>query len=49
LFPWYSYLFLGRGKPGTHVLALSTLMDAELEASLPPVLRRVRERVTQML
>jgi hypothetical protein len=45
LFPWYSYLFLGRGKPSTHVLALSKLSDAEIEASLPAVLRRLRKQV----
>ena len=45
LFPWYSYLFLGRGKPATHILALSKLTDAQIEQSLPPVLGRLRQRV----
>jgi putative ATP-dependent endonuclease of OLD family len=27
---WYRYLFLGRGKPATHALALGQLKDAEL-------------------
>ncbi len=45
LFPWYSYLFLGRGKPSTHILALSKLTDAQIEQSLPAVLGRLRQRV----
>ena len=44
-FPWYSYLFLGRGKPSTHILALSKLTDQQIEQSLPPVLGRLRQRV----
>lgn len=46
-FPWYSHLFLGRGKPATHVLALGKLTDAAIEAGLPPVLKRLRERVAE--
>lgn len=49
LFPWYSYLFLGRGKPSTHILALSKLTDAELEAGWPLVLQRLRKRVIKKL
>jgi putative ATP-dependent endonuclease of the OLD family len=45
LFPWYSYLFLGRGKPATHVLALTGLDDAAIEARLPAVLKRLRKRI----
>ena len=45
LFPWYSYLFLGRGKPSTHVLALTKLTDAQIQRALPPVLARLRTRV----
>jgi hypothetical protein len=46
LFPWYSYLFLGRGKPATHVLALAGLDDAAIEARLLAVLKRLRKRIT---
>lgn len=45
LFPWYTHLFLGRGKPATHVLALATLNDAAIEQGLPPVLKRLRAHV----
>lgn len=45
LFPWYTHLFLGRGKPATHVLALASIDDKSIEATLPPVLKRLRERI----
>jgi hypothetical protein len=45
LFPWYTHLFLGRGKPSTHVLALASIDDKTIEATLPPVLKRLRERI----
>ena len=32
---WYRYLFLGRGKPSTHVSVLSQLDDAALRAGMP--------------
>ena len=32
---WYRYLFLGRGKPSTHVRVLSGLPDADLAAGAP--------------
>lgn len=34
-FRWYRYLFLGRGKPSTHVHALSGLDDSELVKRIP--------------
>lgn len=48
LFPWYTYLFLGRGKPATHVLALARLDDTAIEASLPAVLKRLRKQIADM-
>lgn len=36
---WYRYLFLGRGKPTTHVRALQRLGDAELAQNAPDALR----------
>lgn len=45
LFFWYRYLFLGRGKPATHTLALLRLTDAELVAGLPDSLRTVVEKI----
>jgi putative ATP-dependent endonuclease of the OLD family len=40
-FFWYRYLFLGRGKPTTHVQALADLDNSELAADSPDVLRRL--------
>lgn len=48
-FPWYSYLFLGRGKPSTHAAALMSIDDADLKARMPDVLQRLAESVTQKL
>lgn len=38
---WYRYLFLGRGKPSTHVRVLSRLSSAELVVSLPEPLKQL--------
>ena len=46
---WYRYLFLGRGKPSTHVRVLSRLSQAELLAGMPPTLERLLQRVKQTL
>lgn len=35
LLRWYRYLFLGRGKPSTHVRVLSGLAAADLAAGAP--------------
>jgi putative ATP-dependent endonuclease of the OLD family len=48
-FPWYSNLFLGRGKPATHLSALAVLTDAQLRAATPPQLARLLARVLQKL
>lgn len=45
LFFWYRYLFLGRGKPATHTLALLRLTDEALRAGLPASLRAVVEKI----
>jgi putative ATP-dependent endonuclease of the OLD family len=47
LFPWYSYLFLGKGKPSTHLLALSNISSDDLRASAPAVLQRLVTRVKE--
>lgn len=49
LFPWYSYLFLGKGKPSTHILALSAIEDETLRESIPEVFRDITEYVKQTL
>jgi hypothetical protein len=48
LFIWYQYLFLGRGKPVTHMLALNAIDDATFVAGIPPVLRRLVARCMQL-
>lgn len=49
LFFWYRYLFLGRGKPATHILALSGIEDAELQDRAPEVLKRLSDKVSKMV
>lgn len=46
---WYNYFFLNRGKPSTHILALSKINDSLLEEKLPNDLRDLREAVKEML
>ncbi len=45
LFPWYRYLFKTKGKPATHLIALSELSDQELASHAPPVLTRLLQYV----
>ncbi len=44
-FFWYRYLFLGRGKPTTHILALTSITKKELAENCPLPLRRLVEKV----
>ena len=47
---YYNYFFLGnRGKPTTHLLALSKMDDIDLELSLPTVLSEMFSRISNML
>lgn len=48
-FFWYRYLFLGRGKPTSHLAALATLSDKELAEHTPKVLARLCERIGTLL
>ena len=48
-FFWYRYLFLGRGKPTTHILALASIDDAELAEKSPKPLLRLITRVKKLL
>lgn len=41
LMRWYNYLFLNRGKPSTHFLALSTMSDTEFSTNLPQVIKLI--------
>lgn len=38
---WYNYFFLNRGKPSTHILALSELDEMDLFFNMPPVFERL--------
>ncbi|MEN5236156.1 AAA family ATPase [Pseudomonas sp. TWI923] len=46
---WYRYLFLGRGKPTTHVRVLSQISPEDLVAAMPEPLRRLLTRVRTTL
>jgi putative ATP-dependent endonuclease of OLD family len=46
---WYRYLFLGRGKPSTHVRVLSGLAAAELSAGPPEELRALLDAIVRRL
>ena len=43
LMVWYTYFFLNRGKPSTHIAVLSRLSDEEIKNNIPPVLKRLIE------
>lgn len=42
---WYNSLFLGRGKPSTHIEALKEINGATLISKSPPELLRLVERI----
>jgi hypothetical protein len=46
---WYRYLFLGRGKPSTHVRVLSRLTQPELMAGMPQPLGRMLQKVREAI
>lgn len=48
-FIWYSYLFLARAKPVTHILALNTIDDEALGTVAPEVLLRMILRMREKL
>lgn len=41
LMVWYTYFFLNRGKPSTHIEAFSKIDDDALAATMPPVIKRL--------
>ncbi len=48
-FFWYRYLFLGRGKPTTHILALASITEKDLADKCPGPLLRLVERLSESL
>lgn len=41
LMVWYTYFFLNRGKPSTHIEAFSKIEDDTLRDSMPPVFMKI--------
>ena len=46
---WYNYHFLGRGKPTTHITALSIMTDKELLENMPPVFEKMFEKIKELI
>ena len=49
LMVWYNYFFLQRGKPTTHIEALSKIGEDELLAKIPTVFKEIRACVENIL
>lgn len=49
LMVWYTYFFLNRGKPSTHIEALSQIDIKSLLVSMPPVFNRIISTAKKML
>lgn len=45
---WYQYHFLGRGKPVTHILALSGMSKADIKGNLPSVFDKLFKRIKKL-
>lgn len=45
---WYQYHFLGRGKPVTHILALSNMSKSDIKGNLPPVFNKLFKRINKL-
>ena len=46
---WYTYFYLNRGKPSTHIAVLSRLNDEAIKDNIPPVLGRLIEAAERIL
>ena len=46
---WYNYHFLGRGKPTTHITALSLMTDKDLLENMPPVFEKMFKKIIELL
>ena len=49
LLRWYRYLFLGRGKPSTHVRVLSLLSQEQVVIAIPQPLQRMLAKIRETL
>jgi putative ATP-dependent endonuclease of OLD family len=48
-FKWYRYLFLGRGKPSTHINAMSRSTDEKLQSKMPEPLAALLKHVNAQI
>jgi hypothetical protein len=46
---WYPYLFLNRGKPGTHILAMTLLNSSLFKENMPESLKKVVDAIAAEL
>lgn len=46
---WYTYFFLNRGKPTTHIAVLSTMTDEDLKINTPDVIKKIVEKAKKIL
>ena len=46
---WYNYFFLNRGKPSTHILALSQIDESILIKNMPSVICRLIGRAKTLI
>ena len=46
---WYNYHFLGRGKPTTHILALSKMTDIKIKEATPDLFKTLFNRIKELL
>ncbi|MGJ1435148.1 ATP-dependent nuclease [Sphingobacterium siyangense] len=46
---YYNYLFLGRGKPSTHIQALASLDNEEILNNTPPLFKSIFNKILKIL
>ena len=46
---WYRYLFLGKGKPSTHINALLWVDDKEMVKNAPAELKIMAEKIREII
>ena len=46
---WYTYFFLNRGKPSTHIAVLSQMSDEDFRMNTPSIIQRIIKRIEELL
>jgi hypothetical protein len=46
---WYTYHFLGREKPTTHIQVLSSMSNRQISKNLPPIFTEIFKRISSVL